>query len=125
MMFAIYSGARDSGRRNKSIASDKVSSSCRALAITFQYVFLGSTAEAQALARHIWELYLGGTNPAYTPIRPFGRAVVLDGVDLDIQTNDPPELWASFVQTLRWVLYCCSPRFVLQTQTHRCVIADN
>lgn len=38
---------------------------------------ISTAAEAQQLALVMWELYLGGTNPAYAPFRPFGTAVVL------------------------------------------------
>lgn len=41
---------------------------------------LASKADAQAVANHLWDLYLGGRSKS----RPFGNAV-LDGVDFDIE----------------------------------------
>jgi hypothetical protein len=64
------------------------------------------------LAKAIWEVYLGGSDPAYLDYRPFGPHVVLDGVDLDIE-DQPADCptgcgcaagqlgWKHFVQHLR------------------------
>ena len=66
----------------------------------------------RALARALWNMFLGGTDRRYVGWRPFGPQVVLDGVDLDLEqspANCPDAIacrnvqagWHAFVVTLR------------------------
>ena len=54
-----------------------------------------SDSQAQSFATQIWNLFLGGKSAT----RPFGD-VVLDGVDLDIESGTPAH-YAAFVNQLR------------------------
>ena len=60
--------------------------------------------EGATFADTIWNMFLGGTNPAYP--RPFGD-VVLDGVDLNIESGGPTG-YVGFVNRLR-ELYASDP----------------
>jgi chitinase len=42
---------------------------------------MSSDAQAVQAANTLWNLFLGGTDPAVTPLRPYGN-VVLDGIDI-------------------------------------------
>ncbi|KAI8823968.1 glycoside hydrolase superfamily [Fimicolochytrium jonesii] len=59
--------------------------------------YLLTATRAEASARNVWNLFLGGTSS----YRPFGN-VVLDGVEVRAWNNDPnPELYVVFLRTLR------------------------
>ncbi|KAJ3277659.1 Chitinase 1, partial [Borealophlyctis nickersoniae] len=45
-----------------------------------------SLSDVQRFTNAVWNMFLGGTDAAYP--RPFGKDVVLDGIDLDVEFGD-------------------------------------
>jgi hypothetical protein len=67
-----------------------------------------NAAQGTRLAEVIWELYLGGTNTSYAPLRPFGP-VILDGVDLDLEqfasfNTETTKGWGNFIVRMRQLM---------------------
>jgi chitinase len=67
--------------------------------------FSFSTATPSQLANSVWNLFLGGTAAPYASYRPFGtdscgNMVVLDGIDLDIETGQSSS-WSAVASQLR------------------------
>jgi hypothetical protein len=67
-----------------------------------------NAAQGTRLAEVLWELYLGGTNASYAPLRPFGQ-VILDGVDLDLEqfadrSSETAKGWGNFVTRMRQLM---------------------
>ncbi|KAI0696937.1 glycoside hydrolase superfamily [Cytidiella melzeri] len=58
-------------------------------------VGFSSDSQAETFATQVWNLFLGGTSST----RPFGK-VVLDGIDLDIESGTPAH-YAAFVNKIR------------------------
>ncbi|KAI0091164.1 glycoside hydrolase superfamily [Irpex rosettiformis] len=58
-------------------------------------VGFSSDSQAESFATQIWNLFLGGSSPT----RPFGK-VVLDGIDLDIESGSPAH-YAAFVKKIK------------------------
>jgi hypothetical protein len=50
---------------------------------------MSSDAQAVQVANTLWNLFLGGTDPASAPLRPYGD-VVLDGIDIGRVSPQPP-----------------------------------
>lgn len=57
-----------------------------------------STSEAVQSADYVWDLFLGGTGSE--DLRPFGKDVVLDGLDIDNEAEDG-SYYIDFVKELR------------------------
>jgi len=77
-----------------------------------------STADAQSVAKVIWDMFLGGNSTT----RPFDSGII-DGVDLDIESNDP-KYYADFITTLRGLYSTDKSRTYYITGAPQCVYPD-
>ncbi|TPX34673.1 chitinase [Synchytrium microbalum] len=74
------------------------------------------------LAYAVWNMFLGGTSAPWNQYRPFG-SVVLDGIDLDIESGNPSG-WPSFVAQLRTLMTTDSTRQYYISAAPQCPYPD-
>lgn len=79
---------------------------------------LTSNSQANDFAQTIWDMFLGGNGD----IRPFGDGVVLDGVDLDIESGSPAH-YATFVNKIRSLAENSSKKYYV-TAAPQCPFPD-
>jgi len=75
-------------------------------------------SQASEFAQKIWDMFLGGSGD----IRPFGDGVVLDGVDLDIESGSPAH-YATFVNKIRSLAKGASKKYYV-TAAPQCPFPD-
>ncbi|KAI8324996.1 glycoside hydrolase, partial [Martensiomyces pterosporus] len=78
---------------------------------------LSSSADGQAFANTVWNMFLGGTHQ----YRPYGDAV-LDGVDLDIEGGDHTG-YPAFISQLRSYFQGASKQYIISAAP-QCVYPD-
>lgn len=87
----------------------------------FSNATFGSEDEAKEAADQVWNLYLGGTDSQ--DIRPFGKDVVLDGLDLDNE-SDNGSFYKEFATEMRSKMDSDSSRKYLMSAEPMCAFFD-
>ena len=83
---------------------------------------LKSDDYAKKVATHLWNMFLKGTGET----RPFGDAVVLDGVDFDIEagTKDSNPYWVTLINELRSLTKSDPSKRYYFSGAPQCVLPD-
>ncbi|KIW19305.1 hypothetical protein PV08_03599 [Exophiala spinifera] len=84
---------------------------------------ISSTDQATQAAQLLWNLFLGGTDAATAPLRPYG-SVVLDGIDLDNENPSNAQYMPSLMAALRTLMATDSAKSYYLSAAPQCPQPD-